>query len=351
MKIGIIGGGFYGCYLAYKLIQLNNKKYEVTIFEKRKNLLSESAINNQYRLHKGFHYPRSINTIKQTNKGSNYFLKEFKKFVYFPKYNIYAIHKQSLIKFRDYIKIYKKNKISFKVLKEEKIKKFFKNPNNIEGAINVREGVIKLDDLYKFIKSKIKDAIIKTNITVDKIDNAKKRVYFKKKHEDFDLIINCTFTNPNMGLEKKYFNIKYEIASMLHVKNFLNKNTAITLMDGNFGSLYPINSKTLTLSSVKHTPFKKFRSLDNYNKFLASKNFKKYINHNSVKILNHLSKFFTMPKKINIRKITNSPKVKIIRDYDDQRLSIIKFDKNVISILCGKLDAVYLAWNKIKSKI
>ena len=351
MKIGIIGGGFYGCYLAYKLIQLNNKKYEVTIFEKKRNLLSETAINNQYRLHKGFHYPRSTKTIKQTNKGSNYFIKEFKKFVYFPKYNIYAIHKQSLIKFRDYIKVYKKNKISFKILKHKQIKKFFKNPNSIEGAINVREGVIKLDNLYKFIKSKIKNAIIKTNVKVDKIDNAKKRIYFNKKYEDFDLIINCTFINPNMGLEKKYFKIKYEIATMLHVENFLNKNTAITLMDGNFGSLYPINSKILTLSSVKYTPYRKFRSLDNYNKFLSSKNFKKYIIQNSVKIINHLDKYFIIPKNINIKKITNSPKVKIIRDYDDQRLSIIKFNKNVISILCGKLDAVYLTWSKIKSKI
>ena len=96
MKIAIIGGGFYGCYLAYNLIKDKNK---VTIFEKNKKILSEAAINNQYRLHKGFHYPRSTQTIKQTKQGANLFIKEFKKFVYFPKLNIYAVHKNSNINF------------------------------------------------------------------------------------------------------------------------------------------------------------------------------------------------------------------------------------------------------------
>ena len=102
MKIAIIGGGFYGCYFAYKLKKYGHK---ITIFEKNKKILSEAAINNQYRLHKGFHYPRSIETITQTNKGAELFIKEFKKYVFFPKQNIYAIHKHSKIDFKKYISV------------------------------------------------------------------------------------------------------------------------------------------------------------------------------------------------------------------------------------------------------
>ena len=64
MKIAIIGGGFYGVYFAYKLSQ--NKKLQIDLFEKNNTLLNETAIRNQYRLHTGYHYPRSLETIYQT---------------------------------------------------------------------------------------------------------------------------------------------------------------------------------------------------------------------------------------------------------------------------------------------
>ena len=67
MKVAIVGAGFYGTYIGYKLSKINNLK--VDLFEKNKNICLEVAQNNQYRLHTGFHYPRSINTINQTIKG------------------------------------------------------------------------------------------------------------------------------------------------------------------------------------------------------------------------------------------------------------------------------------------
>ena len=75
MKIAIIGAGFYGSYLAYKFSNISNVK--VDLFEKNKEILTETAIKNQYRLHIGYHYPRSKETILQTLDGSRNFLKEF----------------------------------------------------------------------------------------------------------------------------------------------------------------------------------------------------------------------------------------------------------------------------------
>ena len=77
MKIAIIGAGFYGSYLAYKFS--NIKSVKVDLFEKNKRILSETAIKNQYRLHTGYHYPRSIATILQTSEGYTLFKKEFIK--------------------------------------------------------------------------------------------------------------------------------------------------------------------------------------------------------------------------------------------------------------------------------
>ena len=84
-KLAIIGGGFYGCYIAKKLKDKFKSKVEVHIFEKNKKLIQEAGKNNQYKLHLGYHYPRSPYTIKQTINGSKKFKKEFDKFIFYPK--------------------------------------------------------------------------------------------------------------------------------------------------------------------------------------------------------------------------------------------------------------------------
>ena len=102
MDIAIIGGGFYGCYLA-KHLSKNNKVY---LYEKNSKLIQESGRNNQYRLHLGFHYPRSLKTIEQTMRDIIISLR-VQKFIYFPKKNYYLVHKKSLISFRKYCQIFK----------------------------------------------------------------------------------------------------------------------------------------------------------------------------------------------------------------------------------------------------
>ena len=73
-KLAIVGGGFYGCYIAKKLKDKFKSKIDVHIFENKK-LILEAGSNNQYKLHLGYHYPRSNFTIRQTIDGS----KKFKK--------------------------------------------------------------------------------------------------------------------------------------------------------------------------------------------------------------------------------------------------------------------------------
>ena len=70
MKILIIGGGFYGFHLAKMLIE-KSKNIDIDIFEKESSIFSGAFTNNQHRLHLGYHYPRSRETIRQSV--DNYF--------------------------------------------------------------------------------------------------------------------------------------------------------------------------------------------------------------------------------------------------------------------------------------
>ena len=346
-SICIIGGGFYGCYIAKKINE-NHKNVQVEIFEKNSDLLSEAGKNNQYRLHLGFHYPRSFQTIKQTQEGSKIFIREFKNFVSKPKKNIYLIHKKSLIKFTSYKKIFRRLKIRFKEINLNKIK-FLKDNKMYQGAINTNEQVILLDklvpNLKKYVKKKCK---INFNNEIKNINSKSGEICdSKRKLKKFDYIINTTYTNPNLGLKKKY-KIKYEIAGMVKIKNTL-KDTAVTIMDGPFVSLYPRNNKEASISSVKYTPIKKFRKLSSLKKYLkfANKN-KKSIEK---RIINHSKNFFNNKIKIFNKGLILAPKVKVLNDKLSERVSLVKKNNRTLSVLCGKLDAAPLVYRKIENLV
>ena len=57
VDITIIGGGFFGLYLAEYFSRLNKK---VLIIEKENDAMQRASYVNQARVHNGYHYPRSV---------------------------------------------------------------------------------------------------------------------------------------------------------------------------------------------------------------------------------------------------------------------------------------------------
>jgi len=345
--ICIIGGGFYGCYIANK-IKENFKNIDIEIYEKNNSLISEAGKNNQYRLHLGFHYPRSLETIKQTQEGSKIFVNEFKKFISNTKKNIYLIHKNSLINFKSYKNIFKKNKISFKEINLKNID-FLRSIEQYEGAINTNEKVILLDKLIPFINKIVKkNCKINFKNEIKKINSKKGEIYDRDNQiKKFDLIINTTYTNPNLGAKNK-FKVKYEIAGMVKIKNTL-KNTAITIMDGQFVSIYPRNKSEASISSVKFTPVKKFRKLKDLNKYLELANKNKI--EIEKKIINHSKHFFNDKFKIINKGLILAPKVKVLNDTRSERFTSVRQNHKTLNVLCGKLDAAPLIYKQIQKII
>ena len=348
MNIGIIGGGFYGCYLA-KHLSLNNK---VTIFEANSGLILESGRYNQYRLHQGFHYPRSEATIEQTKIGYKKFALEFKDYLYFPKLNYYCIHKDSKIDFDSYIKILKKNKLDYVVSNKNEIP--YLNHSSIVGSVNTKEGVILVNKLIKKLINEIKNNCkILINKKVLNVDTNLGVVETKEKKFLFDKIINTTYSNPNLGLKIKKFDIKYEIAGLLIPNIKIKDVPGITIMDGNYVSLYPRSKSTFSLSSVKYTPIKKFTNLKDKEFLIKKLKNKQNIELAKKKILNHCNQFLSFKKKIKLKdsKFEFGLKTKFSNDINDIRTTDIIHEEKVISVLCGKLDTAPLIYEKIKKLI
>lgn len=341
MKICIIGAGFYGCYLANSLSDLG---FKIDLFEKNSELMSGAVSNNQQRLHMGFHYPRCEKTASQSYKIFDYFKNKFNSCVFEVEKNIYCIDKESKVNFKDYKLFFKNLNIPFKEVDIKKYSHFFnKEP---EGGILVDEMCINLRKLKNFLieslKTKDINIFLNSKITSENIN---------KKLEIYDYVINCTYNDINIS---DLINIKCKHEACLVPRYYAEKNSAfynksvgITIMDGEFCSLYPSDDKNLfTLSNVKLTPFIKSESL-----FDLEKNLLNYKKENFEKIcldiFNHSSKFL----KLNNMKYNDfyiAKKTKILNDSgDDSRYSFVKNKDNYIVIFSGKISVVAQILNKI----
>ena len=353
-NIAIVGAGLYGCYLAKKFASLNMR---VDLYEKNDEILKCAATNNQSRLHYGFHYPRSPETIAQTILGSKIFEEEMSQCIFYPKENYYAVHQDSIVNFDSYLQVMDEFKLRYKYIDPLNMK-IFAHPSEIEGVINTNEGVIILSKLEKTLLKWLhnSEVVVKTGTHVTNIDSVTGQIYIDGKSESFDTydwVINTTYTNPNLGLsEEKNFNVKYELTGMALLSNESLNNTCVTIMDGDFVSLYPRDKGLYTLSSVKYTPIKCLDSFEDFmvqsNGFFKDLDYKKHIDL----IVEDASKYLVSDVLRGIEdKMWVSPKVKIQNDHDASRVSSYIQNGKVLSVMCGKIDVIPLVYSKLRRVI
>ena len=77
-KALVIGGGIFGSTAA---VSLSNNGYQVELHEKESDIMKCASTINQYRLHKGYHYPRSIETATECITGLKTFKRKYKQSV------------------------------------------------------------------------------------------------------------------------------------------------------------------------------------------------------------------------------------------------------------------------------
>lgn len=362
MKIVIIGGGIFGLTIFLKLI---SKKYDCILLEKEKKIMLGASTNNLNRVHLGYHYPRDDETAQQSKKGSNSFIKFYKSSIikYFQNYYVISKYK-SLTNFKNYLKFCKKNRLSFKIIKN---KNFFTKINeqsdNIEGIIKVKEpiysweGILKI--INKIIKSFNKNRIL-TNSEVTMITKKDNIFHIKTKKNFFyaDVVIDASYLSLNYKLFKNnniknfFKNIFYQITLITEI-DIKNKNKlGLAVMDGAFFSILPKGkyNKHL-LYHVKHSVIKESqkltKSFQNINKKDFVERFKR-IKKLVAKDLNHFFPKFEF-------KFTNNffiSKRVLFKNKNDSRVSsILEPEKNYFLIASAKVDHSVDIANKINEKI
>lgn len=322
---------------------------EVVIFEKSGSILSAAGKYNQARLHQGFHYPRSKETILQSKRGYSYYRERFPSVAKDIDKNLYIVRDDGHVTSDEYLDMMDSNGLKYRQVDISNSPFGYKSQGVEYKAIEVDEGYIDISILSKILKEELRalGVSLQFNTEIAHIDCEAARVITTSGIElNFDLIVNCTYTDPFLGFKKEKIPIKYELCAMLLISSEDIKGQALTIMDGEFVSVYPWLSNLHSVSSVSMTPILKSENLAEIKENISSMSMPQMaqavngIESHMKSLLNFdyvlVSYFSTL-------------KVKIRDDEDDQRLVKTFKSGNCLTVLQGKLDAVSYFLTDLKS--
>lgn len=348
-KIAIIGAGFFGVSIAFFL----SKKYKVEIFEKSSQILNGASKANQLRYHLGYHYPRSVKTVKEVQLMNKEFLKYYGKDVFGNTKNFYGISiKKTKTSFQKYLSFLKNNKLKYRIIKKNK-----DFSRNIEGTIISEEKNLNYFKIKKKIYRILKKKKIKVHLNKE---------FTKSICKDFSKIIIACYDQNNKVLQKigvkpkKKF--KFELIEKIIIKlPEYYKNKSYMVLDGKFVSLDPyLGTNYHLLSDVR---FSKLEIIKNYLPTFKNKK-KTYLNKGIIKnikqskfkkFIENSSKylpFLTKAKYIGSFFVVRA--IEIGKEKTDERLNSIRFyeKKKIITIFSGKWNtSIGLAKFILKNKI
>jgi len=332
MKIAILGAGWYGCHIGSIMLQ---RGHELTIFERGDSIFSGASKKNQNRLHLGFHYPRNFSTRLQSSEGFCWFKEHYPAFLCEVPNNYYAVAKnKSLLDFETYLQIMSASGLDYDL--EENTCVPLKN---LGGVIRVNEMLIRNDLAEKYFNN-ILSPYLHLNHSVD----------FGCRNDlndfcsNYDYVIDCTWLAANKFTKLEIY---FEPCIYFYYKKLIDVDFSLTVMDGDFFSLYPYKGDLYTLTSVAHTPISKSKTyveaLSDIER-LCDKGFVSERRSAFVKLVeNYYPEFSAHFKYIGVE---FSVKTKI-RDESAFRGSLLEVDGNYISVFSGKIDTLHVSERQI----
>lgn len=332
MRVAIIGAGWFGCHIGTKLLE---KGVSVDIFEEKDKIFSGASGYNQNRLHLGFHYPRSWITRKQSKEGFEKFVKEYPSLSEKVENNIYGIaEKGSYLDFDTYLHIMDYSGLDYKLQDPKKL-----GLVDIEGCISCGERLIKTNEARKYFENSRLSRFIHLRTKVETVEKQDKSILVNG--EKFDFVIDCTgqkfYNNSN-------WDILYEACLVLLYEG--NKNhSAITVMDGQFFTIYPYEDNLYTVYSVQYSPLSTPTGIGWVKGRLD------YLSENQVEyqrgkfetcVLYNYPSFLDQFKYVGYYK---SIRTKRADSTDSRKCEVSEQDK-VIQVLAGKVDHIFYAWEE-----
>jgi FAD dependent oxidoreductase len=234
-KIAIAGAGIYGATAA---IRLAEQGHRVTLFDPLGIMRAASAIN-QYRVHSGYHYPRSSETIRETMEARSEFIQAFAPAIVRNSRNYYAIPREgSRTPPDEYEDIMRSHGLALRPCRSS-----WMNFDFIERCYEVDENIYDPDALRAVIESRLEASRIKVE----------RSSFSGGARSEYDFVVWATY---GLGPSREIFKAaKYQVAEKILIELPTElQNIALVVVDGPFTAFDPYGSSTRSLfGSAKHT--------------------------------------------------------------------------------------------------
>jgi FAD dependent oxidoreductase len=234
-KIAVAGAGIYGATIA---IRLAEEGHSVDLFDPLGVLRAASAIN-QHRVHAGYHYPRSTETIAEILEARSEFQNQFQPAIVARCASYYAIpHEGSRTSPEIYEEVMARHGLKLTPCRPDWI-----NFSYIDRCYAVEEGIYDSDILRGMLEKQIKSLNIRFH----------KSLFLQERRPSFDYVIWAVYgLGPSRGVFKA---AKYQVAEKVLIQLPTKlQSIACVVVDGPFTAfdLYG-NSQYSLFGSAKHT--------------------------------------------------------------------------------------------------
>jgi len=234
-KVAVAGAGIYGATVA---IRLAEQGHSVRLFDPLGILRAASAIN-QYRVHAGYHYPRSPETIHETQEARAEFIAAFAPAIVRNSRHYYAIPKRdSRTPPDEYERMMKDHGLSLKPCRPR-----WMNFDFIDRCYQVEEHIYDPDVLRGLVEDRIRSL----NIPFER------KSFSASMRPDFDFVVWATY---GLGPSRRAFKIaKFQVAEKMLIElPPALQHVALVVVDGPFTAFDPYGSSSRSLfGSAKNT--------------------------------------------------------------------------------------------------
>lgn len=241
MKIAVIGAGIFGVTAALKL----SNYFSVDLYEKNSDIFQSASGINQYRIHRGYHYPRSKDTVSSVLKAEKNFNEQFHDAIINYRNHYYCISKRdSLTSAEQYLEFCDENNLEYQLDTPTIIDK-----NSVELCVKVKESLFDPMELKKICSNKLKNS----NISLFLNTMATNEIL-----QEYDFVIIATYAYLNQLLEKfpnDQLDYQFELCEkpLVRLPSSFH-NTSMVIMDGPFMSVDPYGKSDdlFVLGNVVH---------------------------------------------------------------------------------------------------
>jgi hypothetical protein len=234
-KIAIVGAGIYGATIA---IRLAEQGHDVRLFDPLGILRAASAIN-QYRIHSGYHYPRSPETIRETLEARAEFTDTFEPAIVRSSRHYYAIpYEGSQTPPTLFESVMTEFNIAFNPRRPS-----WMNFDFIDKCYEVEENIYDPDILRELVASRVEALKIQFE----------QRAFSPDMRGNYDFVVWATY---GLGYSRGLFQAaKYQVAEKILIQLPRElQGISLVIVDGPFTAFDPYGSSERSLfGSAKNT--------------------------------------------------------------------------------------------------